>query len=72
MSGATAEIIEVCEALPEEKHSEVVGFARFLLAQIREHRWERIMADTKPRPRLEEFLKNSAREGEEPLDVSRM
>lgn len=72
MSGATAEIIEVCEALPEEKRSEVADFARFLLAQLGEHRWEKMIADTKPRPKLEEFLKASAREGEEPLDVSRL
>jgi hypothetical protein len=72
MSGATAEIIEVCEALPEEKRSEVVDFARFLLAQLGEHRWEKMIGDTKPRPKLEEFLKASAREGEELLDLSRL
>ncbi len=33
MSGATAEIIEVCEALPVEKRLEVIDFARFLLLQ---------------------------------------
>lgn len=72
MSGATAEIIEVCEALPEEKRSEVVDFARFLLSQLDEHRWEAIISDTKPRPKFEEFLKASAREGDEPLDPANL
>jgi hypothetical protein len=72
MSGATAEIIEVCEALPEEKRSEVVDFARFLLTQVDEHRWESLISDSKPRPRLEEFLKVSAREVDEPLDPAKL
>ncbi len=72
MSGATAEIIEVCEALPEEKRSEVVDFARFLLSQVDEHRWEAIISDAKTRPKLEEFLKASAREGDELLDLSKL
>ena len=72
MSGATAEIVEVCEALPEEKRSEVVDFARFLLSQLDEHRWEAIISDTKPRPRREEFLKASAKEGDESLDLSKL
>ncbi len=33
MSTATEEIIHVCEALPPEKQSEVIDFARFLLAR---------------------------------------
>jgi hypothetical protein len=72
MSGATAEIIEVCEALPEEKRSEVVDFARFLLSQVDEHRWESLISDSKSRPRLEEFLKASAREVDEPLDPANL
>jgi hypothetical protein len=68
MSGATAEIIEICKVLPEEKCSEVVDFARFLLSQIDEYRWEAILSETKPRPKLEEFLKVSALEGGKPLD----
>ncbi len=72
MSGATAEIIQVCEALPEEKRSEVVDFARFLLSQLDEHRWEELISDSKPRPKLEDFLKASASEGDEPLDLSRL
>jgi hypothetical protein len=72
MSGATAEIVEVCEALPEEKRSEVIDFARFLLSQVDEHRWESLISDTKPRPRLEEFLKASAQEADEALDPAKL
>ena len=72
MSGATAEIIEVCEKLPEEKRSEVMDFARFLLTQLDEHRWETMISDTKPRPRMEEFLQAAAKEGDEPLDLSNL
>lgn len=72
MRGGTAEIIEVCEALPEEKRSEVVDFARFLLSQVDEHRWESLISDSKSRPRLEEFLKASAREVDEPLDPAKL
>ena len=72
MSGVTAEIIQVCEALPEEKRSEVADFARFLLTQVDEHRWESLISDSKPRPRLEEFLKASAREVDEPLDHAKL
>lgn len=72
MSGATAEIIEVCEALPAEKRSEVVDFARFLLSQFDDTRWEQLIADGNQRPRLDAFLKASAEEGNEPLDLRRL
>ena len=52
MSGSTAEIIEVCEALPPEKRLEVIDFARFLLVQQDDARWESLIAEEKPRPRL--------------------
>ena len=32
MSTTTEEIIQVCEALPDDKRAELVDFARFLLA----------------------------------------
>lgn len=72
MSTATEEIIQVCEALPPEKRAEVADFARFLLARQDEDAWERIIADQKPRPRLEQFLRESAAEGDEPLDLDRL
>jgi hypothetical protein len=72
MSTATEEIIQTCEALPPEKRAEVADFARFLLSQEDDGRWERLLADPKPRPRLEEFLRASAAEGDEQLDPQRL
>jgi hypothetical protein len=72
MSGATAEIIEVCEALPVEKRLEVIDFARFLLQQQGDDRWEKLISQDKARPRLDAFLKETAAEGDEPFDLSRL
>ena len=72
MSTATAEIIQVCEALPPEKQSEVIDFARFLLAREEDDRWERSLAETRPRPRFDAFLRESAAEADEPLDPRRL
>lgn len=69
MSGATAEIIEVCEALPIEKRLEVIDFARFLLLQQGDEQWEKIISEEKVRPRLDEFLKSSADEVDELLEL---
>jgi hypothetical protein len=76
MSTATAEIVRLCEALPEEKRMEVMDFARFLLGRS-EHpgdlAWEQLLADPARRPKLEAFLQESAAEsGDEPLDLSRL
>jgi len=66
------ELLSICEALPEAKRIEVADFARFLLAQQGDERWEQIIAETDPRPKLAEFLKDSAREGSEPLELDRI
>ena len=34
--------------------------------------WERIIADPRPRPKLEAFMEAAAAEGEKPLDLDRM
>jgi uncharacterized protein DUF2281 len=72
MSIATEEIIRLCEALPDDKRDEVADFARFLLARQDDEKWERLLASEKPRPRLESLLRESAAEGEAPLDPSRL
>lgn len=72
MSPVTEQIIEVCEALPVEKRSEVMDFARFLLARQDDDRWEDLLASSAPRPRLEAFLRESASEPEGPLDPRRL
>lgn len=71
MSNETQELIHICEQLPAAKRVEVADFARFLLAREGDQRWEQIIADPKPRPRLEEFLKESRAEGSEPMDTDR-
>jgi hypothetical protein len=72
MSTETRELIEICEQLPEAKRAEVADFARFLLARQSDQRWEQIVADPKPRPKLDEFLKSSRAEGSEPMDTDRL
>ena len=72
MTSATEEIIRVCEALPADKQVEVADFARFLLSRQDEDAWERILAQGEARPRLEAFLRESAAEGDEPLDLNRL
>ena len=75
MSTLTQEIVEICEALPEENVAEVVKFAR-ALQQTGETpvdaAWERIIAAA-PRPRLDEFMRLAFADGaEEPLDPQRL
>ena len=72
VSSTTKEIIEVCEALPPDKQSELADFARFLLARQDDEAWERRLASPQARPRLVAFLRESAAEGDEPLDPKRL
>jgi hypothetical protein len=73
MSTDTRELIEICEQLPAAKRTEVADFARFLLAQQADQRWEQIIDDPKPRPKLDEFLKQSRAEASaEPMDTDRL
>jgi len=73
MSDATAEIVRLCEALPPAKREEVADFAKFLLTQQDDERWEQIISDPRPLPKLEAFFRQAAAEGgEEPLDLDRL
>ena len=73
MSTQTKELIRICAALPEDKQTEVADFAQFLLDRQGDERWERIIAEQKPRPKLEAFMEASRAEGgEEPLDPARL
>ena len=72
MSTVTQEVIDLCEQLPATKRLEVANFARFLLAQEGDDRWEQIISDDAPRPKLEAFLESSRREPAEPLDIRRL
>lgn len=70
MSVGTEEIVEVCEALPPEKRSAVVDFARFLLAKEGDRRWEEIIANPKGSSKLDAFVASALAEGSAPLDVN--
>ena len=72
MSTETKELIRICEQLPEEQRAEVADFARFLLAKREDAAWERSIADPRPRPKLDEFVREAIAEGSEPLDPDRM
>jgi hypothetical protein len=72
VSSETEEIIRLCEALPENKPTEVTDFARFLLAQQNDARWEQLLDDKQPRPKLEKFVREALAEGSEPLDLDRL
>ena len=72
MSDETQELIQICERLPEAKRVEVTDFARFLLAQEGDQRWEQIIASPAPRPKLDAFLNESKRQPAEPLDLDRL
>ena len=63
----------IVEGLPEDKAREVVDFARFLLQQAGDREWERILAEKRTYPKLEQFAAESLREGNaEPLDPSKL
>jgi hypothetical protein len=72
MSTETQELLEICEQLPAAKRAEVADFARFLLAREGDERWEQIIADPRPRPKLDEFVRQAMSEGSEPLDVDKL
>ncbi len=69
MTALRERLIEIVDALPEEKALEVVDFARFLEQQTGDAAWERIIEDTRGRPKLDAFVAEALREGPvEPLD----
>jgi hypothetical protein len=69
---STSEIAELCDALPPNKREEVADFARFLLTRQNDSRWESLLDDPRPRPRLDAFHRESAAEESEPLDFRRL
>ena len=72
MSTDTQELIRICEALPKEKRSEIADFARFLLAQQDDSRWEELIESSQPRPKLDAFVRDAIDEGSEPLDPTKL
>ena len=73
MAAMTREMAEIIRDLPEEKAREVVDFARFLQQQASDIAWERIIADARPRPKLDAFVAEALREEPpEPLDPDKL
>ena len=73
MAGLTEELVQIVRELPAEKAREVMDFARFLRQQAGDAAWDRIVEDTRPRPKLDSFIADALREGPaEPLDPSRL
>ncbi len=72
VSTATLELIQICEALPEDKRTEVADFARFLLEREGDERWEAIIAEGEPRTKFEAFLRDAASAEAEPFDRTRL
>ena len=65
--------MELLDDLPEEKAREVLDFAPFLRQQVDDAAWEKIISDTRPRPKLDAFVADALREGKaEPLDPSKL
>jgi hypothetical protein len=62
MSSTAQELIGIVDGLPEDKAREVVDFARFLQQQAGDREWERIIGDTRPRPKLDAFVAEALRD----------
>ena len=65
-------LIRICDALPQEKRTEVADFARFLLARESDEAWERTLGDPGGHPKLDAFVKEALAEGSESLDLDRL
>lgn len=73
-------IAEEAASLPPEKQSAVLDFVLFEKQRAAAEQgeedgdaaWERIIADIRPRPKLVAFMQESATEGDEPMDLTRL
>ncbi len=70
-------IAEEAATLPAEKQSSVLDYVLFIKQQATvedgDAAWERIIADTRPRPKLIAYMEAAMAEGEsEPLDLDRL
>jgi hypothetical protein len=73
MTAVSKVLVEIVDALPEEKAREVVDFALYLQQQSGDMEWERILNDPRSRPKLDAFVETALQEGSaEPLDHSKL
>lgn len=69
---SASEIIQELPKLTEAERHAVLEKLREL-AHVDDDRWEKIISDPRPLPKLEAFFRNAAAEGgEEPLDPDRL
>jgi hypothetical protein len=68
---SAAEIINALPKLNETERRAILEKLREL-AQQDDEQWERIIADPRPRPKLQAFVKEALSEGSEPLDLERL
>ncbi len=68
---SASEIIEELPKLSEAERRAILDKLRELAGMDDDH-WEQLINDPRPRPKLEAFLRESAAEGESPLDPSRL
>ncbi|MEO8043889.1 MAG: hypothetical protein ABI674_03200 [Spartobacteria bacterium] len=68
---SAADIIDQLPKLNETERRAILDKLREL-AQQDDEQWERIIADPRPRPKLDAFVKGALSEGSEPLDLKRL
>ena len=68
---SAAEIIEQLPKLSPAERQAILDKLREL-AQVDDDRWEQIINEPMPRPKLKTFIEQATAEGSEPLDLNRM
>jgi hypothetical protein len=68
---SAAEIMKELPKLTEAERRAVLNKLQEL-SQMDDEQWEQILNDPRPRPKLESFVRESAEEGESPLDPDRL
>jgi hypothetical protein len=68
---SAAEIIEQLPKLSPAERQAILDKLREL-AQVDDDRWEQIINEPMPRPKLKAFIERATAEGSEPLDLSRV
>ena len=68
---SASEIIQELPKLSDAERQAVLDKLREL-AQVDDDRWEEIINEPTPRPKLQAFIEQATAEGREPLDLNRM
>ena len=68
---SASEIINELPKLTEEERQAILDKLREL-AQVDDDRWEQIINEPMPRPKLKAFIEQATAQGSEPLDLNRM